>query len=362
MIKTLEVTNFQGHKYSLIEFDKGVNSIKGTSHHGKSSLIRALRWAILNKPSGFPFKSWFSSLKDTTKVSIEFENNSFATRTRDNKFNGYYLTGQEDGLEALRTDVPEEVSLISRMKDINIQSQADKYFMLQVSPGIVAKELNKIVGLDIIDDVNRKVTEIFKSSNTISKHLAVDIKDKKEELKKYKNVNRVGKLIKQIDILYNELSHIHKDIDELVLYRTEIIDAQTNLDNLNDWLDIEEPFKEIRKKQHEYTELQNKMVDVSKLVKQCKHIEDEISLADTVIGIEEDVKDTKELCGEVSELKNKHDKLEKIYNDAQITKKSLKTTSDTLVLNIKKKSELLKQHADDFCLKCGAYRQHWRKK
>jgi len=361
MIKELEVTNFQGHKYSLLEFDKGVNNIKGTSHHGKSSLIRAMIWALQNKPSGFNFKSWFSTDKENTDVSIGFWDNSFITRTRDSKLNGYYVTGLDSPLEALRTDVPEEVSLISNMSNINIQSQAEKFFMLQETPGNVAKALNKIVGLEIIHEVNKTVSRIISSSLAESGRLKNEIEHKREEIKKYDNLEDVGNQIDQVDVIYSNVSTTQKHYNTLDESRREIKRKQNELADIEEWLEIEMPFKQIKKRQARLIKLKEKEEALNSLVNQCNNTIAGMEFAKDIISLDSDVKEAKVLSTELSELKNKHDELEKLYNDVQTVEKSLNSISDTLRTDTKERTQLLKSNKDLFCLKCGAYQQHWRK-
>jgi len=361
MIKTLEVSNLQGHKYSLLEFHKGVNIIKGRSHAGKSSLFRALQWALQNTPSGFHFKSHFAKEKDTTEVSIEFDNDEFISRKRDNKFNGYCISTKGE-LEALRTDLPDEVKIITKMDSINLQSQGDKYFMLQESPGTVAKELNKIVGLDIIDAVNAKVSKIVKDANSECVRIERETKEKKEEIKKYEHLDEIGKLIDQITSLAKKYKEYEDKENELILKIKELVECENDLEQITNWLEIEVSYKQMKKKWDRYVELNNKFVDVSKLAKQCKHVEDQIVRTNELISFENDTKKAKELVGELSEMQNKHIKLQNLCRDVQDTKKSLNFISDTLRIKIKEKSELLKAHANEFCSKCGAHMQYWRKK
>lgn len=362
MIKTLEVTNLQGHKYSLLEFHKGVNVIKGTSHHGKSSLIRALKWALLNRPSGFHFKSHFSKPKDSTDVSIEFDNNDWISRERNNSFNGYKLSSIDSSLEALRTNIPDEVKALTRMNDINLQSQADKYFMLQETPGTVGKELNKIVGLSIIDEVNKKVTKIVNDANTESKRLTNELKEKKEEIKKYKHLNKIGKQIEQITDLNDSYTAMEENRNILTLKITEINEKKAELSDLDEWLEIEKPFKEIKRKQARLIQLQSKEIAISSLINDYEKIQITSERVEEILSLEKDTKSVKMLLSKLSEMQNKHVKLSKLYEDVINIKKALKLSSDTLKIKIKEKSELLKSHVDEFCSKCGAHQQYWRKK
>ena len=51
-IKKIILENFQSHKYSVIELNEELNVIVGPSDSGKSAIIRGLKWALYNEPSG----------------------------------------------------------------------------------------------------------------------------------------------------------------------------------------------------------------------------------------------------------------------------------------------------------------------
>lgn len=361
MINSLEITNLQSHKYSLLEFHKGVNIIKGRSHSGKSSIIRALRWALQNRPSGFYFKSHFSNKKDSTDVAIDFNNGDYISRVRNNSFNGYYLSRNENGLEALRTDIPDEIKAITQMNNINLQSQGDKYFMLQETPGTVAKELNNIVGLNIIDEVNKRVSRIYDKADAKSKSLLIDIKDKKEEIKKYKHLKKAERLIKKIDILYGKYTALEDDRISLISRITELKETQEEMDGVTEWLTVEKPFKEIKKKQLDLIKLNSKAISVSTWVNEYKKTEILSLKYNRFLSLEKPMKQAKSTLNKLSEMRFKHDKILKLYTDMQNTEKSLKLSSDTLKKRMKEKAELLRTHADEFCSKCGAHQQYWRK-
>jgi exonuclease SbcC len=152
MIKSLEISNFQSHKDSAFEFSDGVNVITGSSDSGKSSVIRSLIWILKNRPTGDSIKNWDASDKEDVSVALEFDN-GWITKKR-TKTKSQYLT--EDGIyEALRSDVPEEIQKISNITDFNLQTQHQPYFLLQDSPGEVARKLNDLVGVSVLGHLRR---------------------------------------------------------------------------------------------------------------------------------------------------------------------------------------------------------------
>ena len=158
MLNRLELYFYQPHQASSFDFSNGVNAITGQSDSGKTSTIRGLEWLVFNRPTGFAFKSDFSTSKDTTKVVGEFAEGKLE-RSRSLGWNGYILP-DGDKVEALKGKVPDEVSSLANLAEHNIQGQHDGYFLLQDSPGEVGRKLNDVVGLDVIDDVQKKVNSI----------------------------------------------------------------------------------------------------------------------------------------------------------------------------------------------------------
>ena len=129
MIDKIQITGFQSHKDTEINLDTGVNVIIGSSDSGKSSIIRALKWLFQNRPQGDSFKNNELKPKDEVSVCSVFENGEYMSRERSSKYN-QYATFEDITYKALRTDVPPDVQGMTRMKDVNIQSQHpnDQYY------------------------------------------------------------------------------------------------------------------------------------------------------------------------------------------------------------------------------------------
>jgi len=116
-----------------------------------------LEWIFKNRPKGDSFRNTDLGKKDLVTGSVAFDDDGWITRTKGGKTNQYEV---ESGvMKALRTDVPTEVSEVSKMQDVNMQSQhpSEQYFMLTESPGQVAKQFNKVVGLTIMDNALIKI-------------------------------------------------------------------------------------------------------------------------------------------------------------------------------------------------------------
>ena len=159
MIKKLRLINFEAHEDSKLDFVEGVNVIAGPSDNGKSSIIRALSLIILNRPAGEAYRRHGADPGSATAVVATFDD-CRVRRLRSNSDNIYAVDGEI--FKAMRADVPEEVKTATRMDDLNIQTQfsSQQHFLLSMSGGEVARYLNSVVSLDIIDTTLKKVNSI----------------------------------------------------------------------------------------------------------------------------------------------------------------------------------------------------------
>ncbi len=234
MINKLQLKAFQAHKLSNLEFDPGVNAIIGESDEGKTSIIRALYWAAQNKPSGDDFISNFSK-RGECSATVEIDRQT-VTRFKNKTKNEYRINDQE--FKALgKSGVPDEVSNILQLDDLNFQNQMDAPFLLSNNGGEVARYLNDIVNLNVIDvsltkiksKVNgtaRDIEENAKEAGLLKTELSeLDwiLEAEKEILKleddyhEHKNKSEVNEmladLLDDIDDLSEELAK-HKDRDQ----------------------------------------------------------------------------------------------------------------------------------------------------
>jgi len=314
MIRTVEISNFQSHKSTVIDFHEGVNIIKGRSHSGKSSIIRALKWAILNRPVGFHFKSHFSNKKDETTVAIEFDDDQFIIRTKGTGINEYYGSGIKGKLEAIRSDIPDEISNITQMGEINILEQGDPYFMLQETPGKVAKMLNNIVGLDIIDETTTKINQIVNTAIRDSKYKEQELAKTQNELDDLVYLDEVVPLIEEISRLITKHESLVQVTSSLGNKIKELEDVNQTIKEIDEWLTIEDSFLEIKGYLEAFSSFQNRQLALKNMI-----------------------------------------------SDITKSETSLRDASQTLDLKIKQRAELLKSTQSEFCEVCGAHQTHWRK-
>ena len=183
MIDFIEIRNFQIHKRSRIDFDPGITIIAGTSDNGKSSIIRAFRWCFNNRPQGYSFRRWGTPEKSITAVDVSVDG-EVISRKRGNVKNEYHFSG--DIYKALRADVPEPILDHLKILPFNLQLQNDTIFLFQNSDSEVAKMINDVSGISIIDDILKETNRRLRELNSEEKILTGLIADKKIQMSSYK--------------------------------------------------------------------------------------------------------------------------------------------------------------------------------
>lgn len=148
MLTELQLTNFQIHRDRRLTFVPNVNVVTGRSNAGKSSIFRAIRWLVEHKPiSGLQTFG-----EDHTEVTIASDRGEVTRFKHPSEGYGYKAGGLT--FVACATKQPSEVQATLGLSEINLQGQHDAPFLLTLSPGQMAKELNRIVDLSIIDKAN----------------------------------------------------------------------------------------------------------------------------------------------------------------------------------------------------------------
>ncbi|GFN36471.1 AAA family ATPase [Tepidimicrobium xylanilyticum] len=256
-IKKIILENFQSHKYTEIELDPYLNVIVGPSDHGKTAIIRGLRWALFNEPSGDFFIR--EGEKDCS-VTVIFSDNTKIKRYRSKSKNSYYLynsQGEKTIFEGFGTKVPKEIiDQISMRKIsldgdqsnlINISEQLEGPFLLSEKNSAKANAIGRLVGVHIIDDAIKDTLKDIRNLNLKKKNLEEMLKKLQIELAEYDYLDSLieikDNLIKIKSSIYNsqvrlnrliEISDSLKEISEEILFIKEYLNKLKNIDEMKE--------------------------------------------------------------------------------------------------------------------------------
>jgi len=222
MLKKLIVRNFGKHKRKVIRFDPKITCLVGPSYSGKSTILRALRWVMLNKPAGNRFIKWDAK---TTKVILDIDDDR-VIRQR-GKTNTYTLrTPKEElGYAAFGNDVPQTIQQIINVGEDNFQRQHDSPFWFADSAGEVNRKLNNIVSLGLIDTTLKNIAGKQRNNNaeiTVLENRVRALVDEKLEL------SPILKAKKELDRLTTQAKKINRATTDLSELETLVAKVQQN--------------------------------------------------------------------------------------------------------------------------------------
>ena len=184
MLKRLQLKNYQCHKDTRIVFDPQITAIVGPSDCGKSAVLRALMWIATNRPRGT------GHVRNGTKeasVSI-WTDECKVNRTRGSE--NTYSIGNRD-LKAVGSDVPADVSASLRFDEMNFQGQHESPFWFDLTGGEIAKRLNEIVDLQIIDTSIAEIAKRFRKAVVESEVIDKRMSEAAEEIESLSYVSNM---------------------------------------------------------------------------------------------------------------------------------------------------------------------------
>jgi len=353
MIKSLRIENFQSHKNTYLEFCTGINVITGHSNCGKTAILRSLNWLINNKPGGLSFKSTSSDKKDDCKVSVGIGDTSdshIISRIKNTNANRYEIDSSV--FDVIGSNVPSEVSGILNIEDINISSQFDKHFLLMESAGEVGRTINKIVKLDIIDELISNINSRVLSINKEIEFKKTDLDKLEENLKKFKSIEGIELLVTKIikfdadtkedEAIVFSLSHIIKEVNEADKIITELEYKFEGLDNEigileSSWITYNTNLKMLKNAQYIIESIKN----IDNIIDKLKNVtEDELY----IIRFEEQYEKLKNKRLDLSHISDIIDK----WNKGNI---EIKEVEDKIEKDEKEFNNIIKDYGCPLCMR-----------
>lgn len=280
-IDSVELENFQSHEKTIVDFDHGFNVVVGKTNHGKTSILRHLRFALFD----YWNKRYIRTGTKNTKITITFDSGDKLVRTKGEKNEAIFIssTGEETKFESFGDTLPLKIKELLKIPDfkidtdkeiiVNIASQQDPLFLISpqaYSAPLVSKFFSRLSGIHILDSANRNVDKDKKNKMEVVKSLD-DLITKDTAI--LKDLEKVFEWKKIIDSKIEESKTIEakvKQLDDLnmLLNKVKIFnDKRKNLESLENEIkkiDLESinKFLSTSRQFINYTELQDRVVKV----------------------------------------------------------------------------------------------------
>lgn len=301
-IRSLHLTNFQSHQESKLEFHPGINTIIGSSDSGKSAILRGLLWAVYNRPSGDNFVSHWTKNekgKQIEECSITVRKNGVqeVKRFRNKDTNSYHVnTGTyEYDLEAIRTDVPEQISEFFNLSEVNIQKQMDAPFLLSESSGEVARFFNRIIKLDEID----KALSLIESKKRKNEAEIRDNHDDQRrlhiELLKYDWIEKVEPLINKAEKIEERIKGKIEDANDLDISIRKHAELLLTVEKTTRLIELEDKIAKIEKINNEIIEKEKLLLKLESSLDEYRGYIHQRNEGKELIKLEETIKNAIEL-------------------------------------------------------------------
>ena len=345
MLSKINIQNIPRHKNTTLEFSPGINAIVGSSNNGKSAVLRALYWVVYNRPLGTDvlLSHWATDKKGNqiAPMSVTVENNNGTVTRRRMKTENQYIVNDEE-LNVVKTDVPNQVDELLRLSDTNIQKQQDSPFLLSLTSGQVAQYFNKTVRLDVIDRVlSNAESRRRKTMNNIKQveELLVEFENKKE---KYSWLDAVEKLLVKYDNVTNKVEQNKQQIETLRQQVEEFNKCKKITAKLNSIVAVKKTIAELQKQQQvleDITVRKNILTNELQKIEECKNaVYPDFKKEKTIIQ--------KILAFNVESIKQEKIKLQEQLEDFEDCRNTMQAKE--------KEAVELKRQLPDICPLCGA--------
>lgn len=253
-ITSVTLKNFQAHKDTTVQFDKGLNIIVGESNNGKTSILRGILWAIDNQPLGNDF---IMAGENDCSVTINFSDGTYIERGRTVKDTGYYKIRYIDDngkyidqtYRGFTNAVPIEVANVHQMpkvnitKDIethlNVLSQLDGPFLLTESPLVKASAIGRITGTHVIDAAIKESNKTIQSNRKLAKSYSEDLQQKENERKQLPDIKlmeaftkKYAYIVKYITKLNDSVIKLNVNLQQINQYQQQMIQEKERCERL----------------------------------------------------------------------------------------------------------------------------------
>lgn len=263
--KSIHLIDFQAHKDLQIGLDPSITTIRGATDRGKSAILRALRWVCQNDFSGKEF------IREGAKEAIVALITDGAGIIRGKGASANYYDFNGDRFASFGTGVPDPIAEHLQISEINFQGQFDVPFWFGLSAPEVARRLNSVIDLSIIDSSLSSVAAVVRRAQEQQSLLDEQLEEAESKLAELEparsRISQFEKLKKRYEIFQ---------------------EANTNRDQLEDILsDI------VDNRAAEYQEQHQDCHDLWRLAANLRKIESRREqLADTLKDLEKANKDS----------------------------------------------------------------------
>lgn len=328
-IRQIEIINFQSHRHTIIDLDDGMNVIKGDSHNGKSSIVRAIKWMMKNQPSGDGFCSWFADKNEYTEVIFKFDDDTKLIRRRNKDIN-FYIKPDGESCLAGKGAPPPDILKILDMTDINLLSQDDGHFMLGMSGGERAQTINDMVGLDIIGKVLHSANSIVDRAESKKKANLELIEELDEAVNSAHDLSSIEKSLKKCDKIRTHIAALINKKQQLAIIIGQIQNVDLTIKECDDWLIVTKLRDELQDTLSKYQSYNETAKRLDKLLDDIDYEDKSIKKMNVVLSYKPDIESLNDQLDKIQDMKKRVNSLDGILDEIDRVENTINRNNDVL--------------------------------
>jgi septal ring factor EnvC (AmiA/AmiB activator) len=203
-------------------------------------------------------------------------------------------------MDSVGSDVPEDIQNILNLGPENIQGQHDGPFWFNLSAGDVAKNLNRITNLELIDSTIQKLNERVRKATYGLGSAEDNLKKAKEQFEELSYVPDLAKEFSYLEELDAKIFDVKDEIEWLGKKNkasreyTETINSNTQfLSDSEELMDLAE----------EIIAAEKPLIGLGKLIKNIMDLEEKIKEVPDITPLESIVVDIRTTSSEMADIK-----------------------------------------------------------
>lgn len=231
LIKTLDLRNFQAHKILSLKFSRGLNVIKGTSGVGKSAILRAIFQLIDESIPWSVCQTWNTDDTSIKLNGLVLGERCCIERIHSSKQNSVIIDGKE--YDYVGKNAPELLQQKLNIKEQNIQKQKNHWFLIDLKPSQLSKELNSVSGLNIIDASIHEIASRVRNAQTELRLLTGQAAVLEKEVHSlqyieqmhimYKSVEEAEHTLTCVEDIQNALKYLNHQLKQYLAQKKNIL-------------------------------------------------------------------------------------------------------------------------------------------
>ena len=352
--KSIHLKNFGPWVDQKFDLHPGVNVVVGESGRGKSAFMKAFDFVINNETSksadgalGFinrPLDR--GKIAEVILEACDQDTVDTIKRTRGKSINEYQLNDDTPQKAFGRGNVPDHIAKIINMSSVNYHKQKDLPFLLNDSPGEVAKQLTGIINLEEIDE---SVT-LANSSVRENKKILTDLIQEQEEIEdQIKNLEYVQEFKAEIDTyLQAERNYYNQEIKfdkiDSILYDIKNLEAQ--IAQYTDLFQLSDSIQALDMETAKFDADSAKFDRIEALIVDLGDLEQKKQRYSKLIELEQKIKLIDQQEKDLIDQKNKLLKIRKILNEISFLEQSAKQSFE--LANLSKQIEDFEKQKNEF--------------